>query len=257
MTSTPPPAPQQGIDPAEALLVITGLEPFLRHSSRDLGSAIVRSESLPDTLETRIYRFLGTTTPDATPEPPPFDFDEAVAFLDNPPPQGAIGKTMLAFGSNHDLGLRVGTEVTKVMAYLRGQIPRRKRAGLTGEHDLPPARSEFFRFKRCWQLAIDPLSLFDDLQAFFVSRDQVTCWGTMFPTTAAELWPTIQRAMVRKRVQIDGWEPTRKQEIQLRVYAADAAAKMATDQQEAQRASSGPSQANEGLPTSQLDAGQG
>jgi hypothetical protein len=215
----PVPPPAAGTDEAEALLVTVGLEPFIKHSSRDLGSAIERAGKLPEAIEAQIYRFLGRSGEDTEPAPelPPFDYEETVKLLDTPPKPGQAGKTMAAFGDHHDLGFAVGTEVTRIVEYLRTQIPRRTRVGLTGPHDLPPARSEEFRFRRCWRLALDPMSIFADLQAFSVSRDEVTCFTEMFPTTAKTFWPTIQRAVVRKRVQVDGWEPHRRQELQLRV----------------------------------------
>ncbi len=274
MTATAPPAPeptpQPGIDPAEALIVTAGLEPFLRHTSRDLRGAIVRSESMPDALEAQIYRFLGRGEAAELDDPPAFDYAETADLLNKPPAEGQIGKTMAAFGDHHGLAMSVGTEVTRIVTYLRQQLPKRTHVGLAGPEDLPPARSEEFRFRRCWRLAVEPMALLTDLQAFAVSRDQVTCFATMFPTTAAQLWPTVQRAIVRKRTQVDGWQPTRRQEVQLRilgrqeaplltlsralagVYAQEAQAQAA--QKQGQPATKDVSQADEGTPTQRLDA---
>jgi hypothetical protein len=273
MTATPPPAPQQGIDPAEALIFVTGLEPFLRHTSRDLGSAIVRSETLPDALEAKIHLFLGRTEPADAADLPPFDFAEVTGLLDAGPAPGDIGKTMAAFGTNHALALDVGQQVTRMAGYLRQQIPRVKHVGLTGPEDLPPPRSEEFRFRRCWRAATDPMSLFDDLQAFAVSREQVKCFTALFPTIARELWPTIQQSLVRKRTQTEGkWKAGRRQEVTLRVlgsqegpmltlahalrpvFAEEQAQQNAQKQAQQQRATSGPSQADESTAVGRLDA---
>lgn len=271
MTATPPPGP--AIDPAEALIFVTGLEPFLRHTSRDLGSAIVRSETLPDAIEAKIHLFLGRTEPEPAPELPAVDFKEVTDLLDSPPAPGEIGKTMGAFGGNHTLALDVGQQVTRMVTYLRQQIPRVKHVGLTGPEDLPPPRSEEFRFRRCWRAAVDPGSLFDDLQAFAVSREQVKCFTALFPTIARELWPTIQRALVRKRTQSQAWRPGRRQEVTLRVlgaqegpmltlanalqpiFAEEQAQQNAQQQAQAQKAKAAPSQADESTPTGRLDAG--
>lgn len=274
MTATPPPVPQEGIDAAEALIFTTGIEPFLRHTSRDLGSAIVKSETLPDTLEAKIHLFLGRQEPAEAADLPPFDFAEVTQLLDAGPQPGEIGKTMAAFGGNHALALDVGQQVTRIVGYLRQQIPRVKHVGLTGPEDLPPPRSEEFRFRRCWRAAVDPMSLFDDLQAFAVSREQVKCFAALFPTIAAELWPTIQRALVRKRTQTDGrWKAGRRQEVELRVlgsqegpmlalaqalqpvFAAEQAEQHAQQQAQQQKVARAPSQADEATPTGRLDAG--
>lgn len=273
MTATPPPTP--GIDPAEALIFTVGLEPFLRHTSRDLGSAIVRSENLPDLLEARIYRFLNRDAPgeaDEAEDLPAFDFKEVVDLLDAGPAPGDIGRTMAAFGGQHTLALDVGQQVTRMVGYLRQQIPRRTRVGLVGPEDLPPARSEEFRFRRCWRAASEPMSLFDDLQTFAVSRDQVACFAQLFPTIGEHLWPTIQTALHRKRVATDGkWMPSRRQEVTLRVLGRQEAALMplanalagvyaqaAKDQQareaQQQKTQAAPSQADESTAVGRLDA---
>lgn len=270
MTAVPPPVP--GIDPAEALIFVAGLEPFLRHTSRDLGSAIVRSETLPDAIEAKIHLFLGRTERAPAPDLPAVDFREVVDLLDTPPAPGDIGKTMGAFGGNHTLALDVGQQVTRMATYLRQQIPRPKHIGLTGPEDLPPPRSEEFRFRRCWRAAVDPGSLFDDLQAFAVSREQVKCFTALFPTIARELWPTIKRTLVRKRTQSQTWRPSRRQEVTLRVlgaqegpmlvlgnalvpiFAQEAAQQAAQQQTQQQKAAAVPSQADESTPTGRLDA---
>lgn len=270
---TPAPMPASGpppVDPAEALIVTVGVEPFLRHTSRDLTGAILRSERLMETVEAQIYRFLGREEAEEIPERPPFDFAEVSTLLDNPPEPGQIGKTMAAFGDHHDMALAVGTDITRIVTYLRQQLPRRARVGMAGPEDFPPARSEELRFRRCWRLAVDPMSLFEDLQSFAVDRGQVACFSTMFPTASPHLWPIIQAAMVRKRLQVKDWQPARRQELQLRVlgrqeapllalqqaltpiYAAEAQAQVAA--QNGQPASKDVSQADEGTPTSRLDA---
>ena len=79
----PSPAMPQ-IDPAEALIVVTGIEPFLRHTSRDLGGAIVKSEQLPETIEAKIYRFINRDEREAPADLPPFDFDATVLSAQGP-----------------------------------------------------------------------------------------------------------------------------------------------------------------------------
>lgn len=250
--------------------MVTGIEPFLRHSSRDLGSAIVRSEQLPATLEAKIYRFINRGEREPPRDLPAFDFDETVKLIDTPPDQDAIDKTIAAFGGQHQLALTVGSQVTRIHGYIRQQVPRRVHIGMDGPEVLPPARSELFRFRRCWRIASDPMSLFDELQEYALSRDQVKCFATMFPTTFALLWPTVQQCLVRKKTASQDWQLPRQKEILLRVlcqqeapslqlaralagvYAQDQAAQA---QQEQRRSVKAAGQANEGTPTQRLDAG--
>jgi hypothetical protein len=278
MTAVPPPA--TGIDPAEALIVVTGLEPFLRHTSRDLGSAIVRSEKLPETLEAKIYRFLGREEPEPPAELPAFDFEEVKALIDAPYGEASEGtdhdpieRTIRAFGGNHQLALTVGTQVTRMHAYVKQQIPRRVHVSMDGPEQLPPARSELFRFRRCWRIATDPLSLFDGLQEYAVSRDQADCFAALFPTTAAALaGPTgiVHQALLRKKAAVDKWKLPRRKEILLRVltneeapslelaralapiFAAEQQAQAAREQ--SRQGKAGVNQADEGTPTQRLDA---
>lgn len=262
-----PSTPQ--IDPAEALIVVTGLGPFLKHSSRDLGGAIVRSEQLADTLEGKIYRFINRAEREPSSDLPTFDFDATVELLDTPPDHDAIEKTLAAFGSQHQLALNVGSQVTRIHAYVRQQIPRRVHIGLDGPEKLEPARSELFRFRRCWRLADEPLALFDELQEYALSRDQVKTFAEMFPATFATLWPITQECLVRKKTASERWELSRQKETLLRVlcqhesqslqlaqalagiYAQEQAAQKA---QEQARSVKSVSATNEGTPTQRLDA---
>src|SRR4051812_8440349 len=124
-------APIPPIDPAEALIVTVGLEPFLRHTSRDLESAIVRSESLPTTLEAKVYRFINREERETPADLEPVDFDATVALLDAPATD-QLEKTIAAFGQRGDLALQVGQQVTRMHAYVQQQIPRRVHSTLAG-----------------------------------------------------------------------------------------------------------------------------
>lgn len=274
MTAIEPPAPTGPlIDPAEALIVVTGLVPFLKHSSRDLGSSIVRAEKLDETLEAKIYRFINREEREPPGDLPPFDFDETVALIDGPEagePQAddAIDKTIAAFGSQHQLALATGQQVTRIHGYVRAQIPRRFHNGIAGPEKLPPARSELFRFRRCWRIAEEPLSLFDELQEYALSRDQVTCFAAMFPTTFKTLWPTVQRCLVRKQTASEKWQLSRQKETLLRVLGQQetqslelakalgpvyAEAQQAAAAQDARRTSKATA-STESTPTQRLDA---
>jgi hypothetical protein len=46
------------IDPAEAILVVEGLGPFLRHSKRDMSGAIAAADALPATIGAKLYQFI-------------------------------------------------------------------------------------------------------------------------------------------------------------------------------------------------------
>ena len=266
MTAVQPPA--ETIDPAEALIVVTGLEPFLRHTSRDLGSKIVQAEKLPETLEAKIYRFINRDEREEPADLPSFDFDEVVALIDGPATD-SIDKTLAAFGSQHQLALEVGSLVTNIHGYLTKQVPRRHHIGLDGPEKLPPARSEFFRFRRCWRIAEKPLSLFDELQEYALSRDEVKCFAEMFPTTFKAIWPIVQTCLVRKKTVSEKWQLPRQKETLLRVLGQQEAQSLvlanalatiyaeevqAQAQREAKRSTRAAAMGGEATPTQKLDA---
>ena len=256
------------IDPSEALLVVTGIEPFLRHTSRDLGGAIVRAEKLAETIEAKIYRFINREEREPPADLPTFDFDATVDLIDEPATD-AIEKTLAAFGGQHEFALAVGSQVTRIHGYIRAQIPRRVHMGLDGPEKLPPAPSELFRFRRCWRIAERPLSLFDELQEYALSRDQVKCFATMFPTTFDALWPTVQGCLVRKKTTSQKWQLTRQKDTLLRVLCqheaqslqlAQALAPLYAQEQQAQAARDtqrrvkSMTASSEATPTQRLDA---
>jgi hypothetical protein len=256
------------IDPAEALVVVTGLEPFLRHTSRDLGSAIVRSEQLPEAIEAKLYRFINRTEREEPSDLPAFDFDEVVKLLDEPETE-AVEKTLAAFGGQHALALAVGAQVTRIHAYVRQQIPRPVHIGLDGPKKLTPAPSDLYRFRRCWRIAERPLSLFDELQEYALSRDQVKHFAIMFPTTWKTFWPTVQECLVRKKTVSEAWRLSRQKETLLRVLGQQEAQSLKLAQalapiyaqeqqaqaaQSAQRTTTAVAMGGEATPVQRLDA---
>jgi hypothetical protein len=140
---------------------------------------------------------------------------------------------------------------------------------IDGAEKLPPAQSELYRFRRCWRIAERPLSLFDELQEYGLSRDAVKCFATMFPTTFATLWPTVQTCLHRKKVASEKWQLPRQKETLLRVlgqqeaqslllatalaplYAAEQQAQQAREQQRRVKSMTA---SNEATPTQRIDA---
>jgi hypothetical protein len=123
----------------------------------------------------------------------------------------------------------VGQQVARVASYVLSKLPRRTHITLAGPVPLPPATSELYRFRRLWALAMTPMSIFDDLQEFALSRDQAQGWADMFPAAWGTLWPQVQLALVRKKTaqKDQEWEPGRAKELLLRVLCKQEAPSLA------------------------------
>lgn len=257
--------------PAESLIIVTGLSPFLHHTKRSFQAQIHEAESLNETITTRLAAFLGREKPKPPGDLPAFDFKETVTLLDNPKDADQLEKTIGAFGDlQQDLALAVGTEVTRIHSYVISKIPRRVHETMAGAVPIAPGSSELYRFRRLWFLAAEPLSILDDLDQHALSRDQAASWADLFPETAKTLWPAVQEALIRKGGASEGWKCPRAKETLLRVLCKqetpsfqlakalkpiyDAEAQKQAAQQQTTRAPNKVTSATESTPGQRLDA---
>lgn len=215
------------IELSEAIVVVAGLGPFLRHSKRDMNGALAAAGMLPQTLATKLYQFLNREERAEASDLPSFDLEETATLLETRAHPDDIQKTIAAFGASDQLAIPVGQQVARIAAYVLSKLPRRSHLGLAGPVPLEPATSEFYRFRRLWALATRPLSIFDDLQEFAVSRDQAQSFADMFPATFATLWPQVQLALARKKTVAPKWQPSRQKELLLRVLCKQEAPSLA------------------------------
>jgi hypothetical protein len=192
-----------------------------------MNGAIVAAEALPETIGAKLYQFLNREKRAAPEDLPPFDLDEATKLLETPAHPDDIQRTAAAFGTRDDLVLPVGQQVARVSAYVLSKLPRHMTLTLAGPVPAPPPSSELYRFRRIWALAMRPLSIFDDLQEFAVSRDQAAAFADMFPSTFGTLWPQVQLALVRKKTAEPKWTPGRQKELLLRVLCKQEAPSLA------------------------------
>ena len=201
----------------EAILVVEGLGPFLRHSKRDMTGAIAKAERLEETIAAKLYRFINSAERVEPADLPAFDLEEVTTLLETKAHPDDVQKTIAAFGDQGELALPVGQQVARISAYLLSKLPRRTHIGLAGPVPIEPSPSELYRFRRLWAIAMDPMSIFADLLEYALSRDQAQAFADMFPATFATLWPQVQEAMTRKVGASKGWQPGRRQELLLRI----------------------------------------
>ena len=82
---------------------------------------------------------------------------------------------------------------------------------------MPPPHSDVARFRRLWNVACDPLSVLEDLNAFALSRDMVQGVFDLYPLTWKRMDDGTTSQLGRKKAQAPKFTLTIRKEWQLRI----------------------------------------
>jgi hypothetical protein len=184
-----------------------GILPILDRSLRRVHLyQLARAGKIGDEIDRKIYLFLGRTEPADCAPLPPFDFAEVRTTVDGYLPstdEHAIPadteRLIGAFGELSDVGMAVVPVVDRIRGYLWARIPRRSRMTLLGPENEAPPHSDVARFRRLWNIAMDPLSILDDLNEFALSRDMVDGVQAMFPLIWQRMDEGVTSQLARKK----------------------------------------------------------
>lgn len=202
----------------ECLIAAVGIGPFVDATiQRVHGYQLDRAAKVPDEINRRIYRFLNRDEPEPTAELPDFDFDEVVAMLDDETLPEHVLAQIAALGDDGDTALAVNLQVQRIVAYLKGKIPRRVHQSLAGPEYTRPPESDIARFARMWAIAQNPLSILDDLNEYAVSRDQAQAIADIYPQLFATFFPSVQAQLARAKQVDKSFHLLRQKETLLRV----------------------------------------
>lgn len=200
----------------EVATAAIGIDSILRgKASYGLGK-----EGIAGSLPTNLARLVGTyirrSEPAALSELPEFDYQDASALLANAgkPEQGQRLQQAI---DDPELAAAVEQHATRVIETLQQALPARTVETLTGSTPVPPSAQELAKFRRAWQVAVDPLSVLRDLNEDAMSIDQVQALEAFYPTLYALIKPAVVKAVADEKAKQPNWEPGYRKESRLRV----------------------------------------
>ena len=184
-------APEQEVAPApqpiepflvQCTVAAVGLDKFLDQTFRRLHLYHVEDAArVPDTIDRRLYQFLGRAEFADPKDLPPFDFDAVRDVVKTAPAPNHVADVIAGFGEHHELGLACVRFAETAQQYLRANLPVRARQTLAGAAEDVPQHSEVARFRRTWVVACDPMRLLDDLDANCLARGMVQACRDLYP----------------------------------------------------------------------------
>lgn len=165
----------------ENLLASVGLDRFLIGKPKPFSEADVkRAGSIPIAIGRQLKAFCKSATFDGDPaERVEFDLDTVCDAIEAPlKPDDLAARCE---GLDVDDVAAVSQAVGTAQAYLATLTPKRATRGLIALEKRKPSLVERLRFARAWDVACDPLCIFEDWNTGRLSRDQVTHAQGMFP----------------------------------------------------------------------------
>lgn len=200
----------------EVATAAIGIDSILRgKASYGLGKEGIAG-SLPTNLARLVGAYIRRTEPAPLSELPEFDYQDVSALLANAgkPEQGQ--RLQEAIG-DPELGGAVEETATRIIETLQQALPARTVETLTGSVPVPPSAQELAKFRRAWQVAVDPLVVLRDLNEDAMSLDQVQALEAMYPTLYALIKPAVVKTVADEKAKRPSWEPGYRKESRLRV----------------------------------------
>ncbi len=190
------PDPALPRDPdAEDLLASMGIGPLLEPGRRLRITAEMRHKAsrLRPTMRAELRRFLRRDSLEGERDLADFDYTTALEHLTTLDPQQRMTELAAAAQDPEAAGLLV--VAGRALQYLKGIIPARSRATITGPMSVPPSDYQKFKFRRAYAVMNDPLEVFRDMNEGNLSRDQVRTLQTVYPSIYDDAEKTLFEEM--------------------------------------------------------------
>lgn len=193
---------------AELLAAVHGIPSVLDgKATRD--TDLVRAMRLGDKATAVLRGFLGAKAFERqTVDLPAVDYLATLDKLSRPPGMDDLEAAMAGI-PDHRLAQAYAAVLSRGLSYLAATIPRRNQRTVTGDTPVEPSQMDMSRFRRTWQIAVNPLQVLDDLGEGILVRDQVAALGALYPRILAAIREELFRLLTERKP--DDTLPLRKQ----------------------------------------------
>jgi len=184
-------------DPLEIESLLAAIGPQAIYTARPSlhKYQLQEAANLPRELRRRVLAFVASDAFEPANDMPEFDYEKtnklvSTEKLDDRQAQAlhrAVPDPQLA----HELGLRAEL----LLAWAHKILPRDTETTPIGVRQSEPSPSAIADFRRVWQVALDPLSVLDDLEDGSLSDDQVATLVELYPAIYAELRQAVVEAV--------------------------------------------------------------
>jgi hypothetical protein len=191
----------------ESLFAAVGLGPILAGTPSLNKGTLRQAANLPRELRKRVLRFMSSDAFQPAHDMPEFDYDQVLRLVSQGKLDDAQGRALVAAVPDHDLARDLSGFAGKIFVWANPILPRDTQPGLVGPLPSTPGVGSIADFRRVWQVALDPMSVLDDLEDGSLADDQVMALALLYPAIYGELKQAIvdQDAVMRARRKT--WEP--------------------------------------------------
>lgn len=197
----------------EALFAAIGLGPILAARPTLHKYQIRKAADLPKELRRRVLAFIASDAFKEAKDVPEFDYDATLETVANAQREGGAAhlddkqsQALLAVAP--DMADDFAVQANRILAWANPLMPRETRPAVIGTRPDQPDPTTMADFRRVWQVALDPMSVVDDLEDGSLSDEQVGALAILYPAYYGEL----RAAVTEEMAAMEGrrgkkWEP--------------------------------------------------
>jgi hypothetical protein len=193
----------------EGLFAAIGLQALLDARPKLTKAKFAEAAFLPKRIRRRLTRFLGTDEWSEATDIPDFDYAKVLGQVSEAqiPTREQAAALFMAVPDRelaHDLGLMLDN----ICVTANGLIPREPPNPITDQPVEDPEPAATVDFRRFWQIACDPMTVLNDLEAGNLFDEQVSSLANLYPAIFDDIKQAITEVMA-KLVAARGktWEP--------------------------------------------------
>lgn len=203
--AAPEPSDNRPLD-VEALFAAVGLGPILAARPTLHKYQLRAAANLPREMRRRILSFVASDKFAEAHDVPDFDYAETLQTVSAGKLDDAQARALLAVVP--DFADDFAVQANRIFAWANPLLPRDSRPAVIGARPMEPDPHSTADFRRVWQVALDPMSVLDDLADGSLSDDQVAALMLVWPAIYGELRMAITEEMATMEGRKGkNWEP--------------------------------------------------
>jgi hypothetical protein len=192
----------------ESVLAAIGPEKVLRGEPTFTNAQFKKARGLKDEMREAFDRFYASPKFEPSEKLPPFDYDAILDLVKAKQIGAEQTDALAAVMPDAEMGMDLGIEANRLMAWADQTIPRNPSTTLAGTTMDPPDAESLAQFRTRWQVATDPMVVVRDMLEGCLDPDQVSTLALLYPTLYQEMRQAESDARTAAAMEHGkGWEP--------------------------------------------------
>lgn len=192
----------------ESLLAAIGMDAILSARPSLHKYQLQEAANLPKEMRRRVLAFIASDTFDPANDLPKFDYDKVSSLVKAEKLDDRQATALHAAVPDRQLAHDIGLRAELILSWAKKALPRDMEPTPIGVRPAEPSPSALADFRRVWQVALDPMSVLDDMDDGSLADDQVAALKELYPAIYDELKQAIFDAVATMQARRGiAWEP--------------------------------------------------